>query len=628
MAAMSAQTGTNGEGVSRETPLINEAQRPMWRLFGYLGRYRGRFGAGIGTSIANKVLDLMPPLLVAWVIDSIRGEPPAWIEAVVGVDAAPMAMASFLAVLAVLIFFGESAFEWMYRYAFLTLAQNAEHDLRLDAYNALQRREIEFFERHRLGETMSMLNDDVNQLERFLNTGFNQLLQVVVLFVFAGAVLFTTSWQLSLVGLLPVPLIVIGSFVYSKLIAPRYLRVRQTVGELLSRLENNLGGMPVIKSFTAEPFEAERVREASNAYRVANYEAIKYMAGYIPIVRMAIALGFAGVLLLGSYWALQGVGLPESQQIISIGELVLFSMMIQRILWPLTNISQVFDDLERARASARRTFGLLQTPPRITDPADPVDLNTIAGEVRFDDVHFTYHRGEAVFAGLSFAAAPGQTVGIAGPTGAGKSTLIKLLLRFYDPDEGAVRIDGIDVRDVRLTDLRRHIALVSQDVYLFHGTIFENIAYSNTDATAEQVIEAARHAQLHDFVEQLPEGYQTIVGERGIRLSGGQRQRLSIARALLKDAPILVLDEATSSVDTETEAAIQGHLREITAGRTALIIAHRLSTIRHADQIVVLRHGRVAEQCTHEELVERGGVYADLWHVQAGEVEQLTPADG
>jgi ATP-binding cassette, subfamily B, bacterial len=593
-------------------PRLPEAARPMARLFTYLAPYRGRLGFAVFASTANKVLDLMPPLLVGWVIDSLRGRPPGWIAGLAGtVD--PWSMAVVLAALAVGIFFFESFFQWLYQDGFMRLAQQVQHDLRLDLYEQVQSREISFFEDHRLGEVLALLNDDVNQLERFLNTGFNELVQLAVLFLFAGTVMLQTSWELSIVGMLPIPVILAGSLLYQRRVSPRYRRVREAVGGLASRLENNLAGILVIKSFTAEAFENERVRRASDEYRLANTAAIRLSAAYIPVIRMAIALGFAGVLLVGSYWILDGSGR------LSVGELVLFAMLTERLLWPFTRLGSTVDDFERARAAARRAFGLLDTPPAVRDPERPAALGRAEGEVVFDGVEFTYQRGGPVLDGVSFRVAPGETLGIAGPTGAGKSTLVKLVLRLYDVTGGAVRIDGLDVRDLALADLRANVALVSQDVYLFHGTIRENIAYTR-DVPLEEVERAARLAQLHDFVAGLPEGYETVVGERGIKLSGGQRQRLSIARAIVKDAPILVLDEATSAVDTETERAIQQSLRTLTAGRTALIIAHRLSTIRHADRILVLRDGKVAEEGDHDTLLARGGTYADLWHVQSGDL--------
>jgi ATP-binding cassette subfamily B protein len=401
--------------------------------------------------------------------------------------------------------------------------------------------------------------------------------------------------------------------------------VRAAVGDLASRLENNIAGITVIKSFTAEKFESGRVEEASAAYRAANHQAIRLSAVFVPIIRMAIAFGFAGVIILGGWLVIQGR--------VTAGNLVLFSMLIQRLLWPLTRLGTTFDDYQRAKVSASRVFSLLATPSRIADPAQPKELTRARGDVAFENVTFAYRTGSAVISALSFNVKAGEMIGIAGPTGAGKSTLIKLLLRLYDVNAGAVKLDCIDLRELRQVDVRKQIALVSQDVYLFHGTIFENIAYGSmyagTDAgpltpaaLREKVIAAAKAAELHEFVETLPQGYESIVGERGIKLSGGQRQRLSIARALLKDAPILVLDEATSSVDTETEREIQQNLAKITQGRTALVIAHRLSTIRNAHRILVLKDGALAEEGTHDELVERGGVYADLWCVQSGTLPQ------
>jgi len=598
---------------------LPEEERPMARLFQYLQAYRWRFFATTAASVTNKVLDLMPPLLVGWVIDSLRGAPPRWIASLAGTRD-PWSMAIVLSGLSVAIFFLESLFQWLYQSGFMRLAQTVQHDLRIDTYNRVQSREIAFFEEHRLGEILSMLNDDVNQLERFLNTGFNELLQVAVLIIFSISVMIPTSWQLSLIGMAPIPVIVWSGFYYQRRIAPRYRRVRQGVGGLASRLENNISGIQVIKSFTAEAFETERVRRVSDEYRQANFAAIRLSAIYIPLIRMAIVVGFAGVLLFGSYWILNG------SKIISVGELVLFAMMTERLLWPLTRLGSTLDDFERAKASSRRIFGLVDTPPAIQSPEHPVPIGRARGEISFDHVDFRYARGrgeEPVLHGMDFRIAPGETIGVAGPTGAGKSTIIKLILRFYDPTRGALRLDGIDLRNLALADLRHNIALVSQEVYLFHGSIRENIAYRDDDVPLEDVVRAAKLAQLHDFVASLPQGYDTPVGERGIQLSGGQRQRLSIARAIVKDAPILILDEATSSVDTETERAIQENLRTLTAGRTALIIAHRLSTIRHADRILVLRDGQVVEEGHHDDLLARGGTYADLWHIQSGELVAL-----
>jgi ATP-binding cassette subfamily B protein len=587
---------------------IQNIDRPMRRLFAYLRPMRGRMSASVASSITNKVLDLAPPIIVAWLIDSVTGNAPGFMSAL-GLSEM-FSQIVFLAILTVVIFGLESLSQWGYAYGFMTIAQNMQHRLRVDAYTRMQSREIRFFEEHRLGKTLAMLNDDVNQLERFLNNAFNEIVQLFVLLLFAGTVMTLISPSLAAIGLLTMPLIIFGSFKFSKLLEPRYRKVRESVGDVASRLENNIGGILVIKSFTAETYEAERVEQASEAYRKANHHAIKLNSVFIPVVRMGIALGFAAVIVLGGWWVMQGR--------LTAGELVLFCMMIQRLLWPLTRLGQTFDEYQRAKASAVRIFGLLETPAAVQDPEQPQPMTRARGEVEFDNVQFRYRDREPVLNGLSLRVKAGEMIGIAGTTGAGKSTLIKLLLRLYDVNEGAILIDGVDIRKLAQHDLRRQIALVSQDVFLFHGTIRENIAYPGVDVTDEQVTQASRHAQFHDFVVSLPDGYKTIVGERGIKLSGGQRQRLSIARALLKDAPILVLDEATSSVDTETERMIQQNLEQLTSGRTALVIAHRLSTIRKADRIIVMKDGKVEEEGHHDDLITHGGTYAELWSVQSG----------
>ena len=579
------------------------------RLFEYIRPQSRPFKRAVFWSICNKVLDLMPPILVAWVIDTVSGQTPAWIVSVIG-EHSPFRTAIFLAILAVLIFLFESVFQWAYQSGFMSIAQHVQHSLRCDTYKQLQHREMAFFENHRLGNTLSILNDDTNQLERFLNTGFNAFIQFITLFIFAGTIMVMTSWELALFSLIPVPIVVAGSLVYQRLIAPKYQAIREAVGQLTSRLENNISGILVIKSFTAESFELQRVQDQSDHYRQTNLNAIRYSTIYVPLIRMTIAFGFAGVLLLGSYWILSGT------TSLTVGGLVLFSMMIQRLLWPLTQMGVVLDDFERTKASAQRIFELLDTSSSIKDPDTPLPFPSDPLSIRFQDVSFWYDNQVPVLNHCSFDIQPGETIGFVGTTGAGKSTIVKLLWRLYEVTQGQVQINHIPVNQFKTEDLRQHMSLVSQDVYLFHGSIFDNIAYGKDDCSMDDVIQASKQAQFHDFVSTLPDGYHTIVGERGIKLSGGQRQRLSIARAILKNAPIMVFDEATSSVDTETEKAIQQNINTITQGKTAIIIAHRLSTIRHAHRILVLDKGQIKESGTHDELIQHQGLYYDLWSIQ------------
>ncbi|MBT5954024.1 ABC transporter ATP-binding protein [bacterium] len=590
-------------------------ENSMRKLFIYINRYKFHFWYSISSSILNKILDLMPPLLVAWVIDSVRGEPPLWMGKISFLNSS-LDMAIFLSVLGFFIFGLESLFQWMYQYGFMSLAQKVQHNLRVDTYSQLQNREMAYFEDHRLGETMSVLNDDINQLENFLNHGLSDIIQLAVLFLFAGYVLAVTSWQLALVGLVPIPLIIAGSFYYQKKISPKYATIREKVGDMNSRLENNLSGILVVKSFTAENLERKRVESASDSYKEANYQAIKLNSLYVPLIRTCVAFGFSGVLLLGSYWVLTDTG------VLTVGQLVLFSMLIQRVLWPLTRIGITLDDYERSKASVNRIFKMMETKSIVKDGNEILKIpkNKLMG-IMAKNVSFTYSNDRPIINKLSFNILPGETVGIAGTTGSGKTTLIKLLLRFYDSTDGDISLNGQNIRSLRVKDLRENIALVSQDVYLFHGTILENIAYGMAPNTKlDDVINAAKVAELHSFVNSLSNKYETIVGERGIKLSGGQRQRLSIARAILKDAPIMIFDEATSSVDTETEREIQKNIHRITEGRTGIIIAHRLSTIRHANRIFVLKNGEMIEQGTHDELLLKNSLYADLWKIQIGEI--------
>ncbi|UZR94966.1 ABC transporter ATP-binding protein [Chondrinema litorale] len=583
--------------------------RPMFRLFNYLKNYKGLLIFASASSIIHKMFDLMPPIMVGWSVDVLNKESPNWLIAMSGNDLFMQAV--LISLFFVLIFGLESLTEWMLKNGFLKLAQRVQHDLRMDAYRKMQEREISYFESNRTGNLIAMLNDDINQLERFLNDNVNQILQLITLFAFSGLALFGVDFWMAIIGIIPIPLIVWGSFIYQRIISPKYKRIREAVGELSSRLENNISGIAVIKSFTAEKFEEKRVADASLEYKQANYAAIKYNSLYTPTIRMLIALGLAGGILLGSWYIL------EDMDKISVGDIALYALMLQRLLWPVTRMGAIFDEFERAKASARRIFTLMDTPSEVTEKANAIDFGKAAGEITFNNVSFYYTEGIPVLKTLNEKLEAGKTIGIAGQTGGGKTTLIKLLLRLYDVKEGAILLDNHNIKDLSFHCLRSNIALVSQDVYLFHGTILENISYG-MNFSEEAIISACRKAQLHDFIISLPKGYDTIVGERGIKLSGGQRQRISIARAILKDAPILILDEATSSVDTETERAIQENIYQLVAGKTALIIAHRLSTIRHADKILVLKEGEIIESGTHDTLLEQKGLYAELWNVQTG----------
>ncbi|MCB9779650.1 MAG: ABC transporter ATP-binding protein [Alphaproteobacteria bacterium] len=573
----------------------------------YGDAHRQTVRAAVACSVLNKIADLAPPALIGMAVDIVVKREDSLLASWGIVDVTHQLWV--LAGLTVVVWGLESVFEYAFGVLWRNLAQTVQHELRLDAYAHIQKLDAGWFQGRSTGGLMAVLNDDVNQLERFLDGGANDILQVSTTVVAVSLAFFWLSPGVAGLALLPVPVILWGSFRFQKRIAPRYADVREKVAVLSGTLANNLGGIETIKSFATEDHEVARVREESQSYRLANRDAIRLSSAFSPLIRMAIVVGFTGTLLYGGKLALDGT--------MAVGAYSVLVFLTQRLLWPLTRLGTTFDQYQRAMASTTRVLDLLDTPVVLADGA--VDRVDGPGEIRFQDVSFAYPDGTAVLSGYDLTIPAGRTVAVVGPTGAGKSTLVRLLLRLHDVGAGAVTLDGVDVRDLRLSALRRSIALVSQSIFLFPGTVRENIAYGSPGATQAQVEAAARAAEAHDFIVGLPQAYDTVVGERGQKLSGGQRQRISIARALLKDAPVLVLDEATSAVDNETEAAIQRSLAR-QEGRTMLVIAHRLSTIRHADLIVVMDRGRIVASGRHEQLVEEAGsLYARLWAVQTGE---------
>ncbi len=591
------------------SPPQRSQQSVLRRLYAHFAPHHARIRTATLFSVLNKLFDLAPPMLIGLAVDVVVEREQSLLAGLGVVE--PRDQFLVLAVLTVVIWVLESVFEYAYQLAWRNLAQTVQHELRLEAYGHVQALELAFFEDRNTGGLMSILNDDINQLERFLDRGANDLLQVGTTVLVIGAAFFWLAPSVAWMAMLPMPVILWGSVRFQHLLAPRYAEVRTRVGDLNADLAGNLGGIATIKSFTAEGRELQRIRQASEEYRESNSRAIRLSSAFSPLIRMVIVTGFTALMVFGGYLALDGS--------LAVGTYSVLVFLTQRLLWPLTRLGETFDLYQRAVASTRRIFGLLDTTPSIVDGDESLALADVSGELRFRGVHFAYNDRAPIFEDLSLELQAGKTTAIVGATGSGKSTLLKLLLRYYDVQAGELLLDGRDVRSLRLADLRGAIGLVSQDVFLFHGTVEENIAYARPEAGREEVRRAAQLAEADGFIEELPQGYETIVGERGQKLSGGQRQRISIARAVLKDPPILVLDEATSSVDNETEAAIQRSLAKLARGRTTIVVAHRLSTIRHADRIYVLDRGALLESGTHDELVERDGAYAALWRVQTGE---------
>jgi ATP-binding cassette subfamily B protein len=583
---------------------------PLQRLFSYTRQYRSNVVIATIYSILNKIFDILPEILIGVAVDVVVNQKASFLARVGIVE--PKDQLMLLALITVLIWIFESLFEYLYELKWRNLAQNLQHDLRMEAYQHVQKLELAYFERNRTGNLLSILNEDINQMERFLNGGANDLIQVFVGSVMVGAVFFYITSQLAFLALMPIPFILYGAFWFQSRLAPRYTAVREAAGALATQLNNNLSGIATVKAYTAEEFEAEHIRRGSDAYRERNTEAIRWSAAITPVIRMAILAGFTVTLLYGGFMALNGE--------IGVGSYSVLVYLTQRLLWPLTRLADMSDLYQRSMASIQRVMDLLQTPIAIPYEGKHLSPASVRGELAFEDVKFSYENGgTAAIDGISLRIAAGTSVAFVGSTGGGKSTLAKLLLRFYEHQQGQIKLDGQSIGEINLQDLRRAIGYVAQDTFLADATVTENIAYGTHDIPQQDIIDAAKAAEAHEFISTLPQGYNTQVGERGMKLSGGQRQRLALARAILKNPPILILDEATSAVDNETEAAIQRSLDRLVVGRTSLIIAHRLSTVRYAHLIYVLDYGRIVESGTHEQLLAKGGTYAALWRLQTGE---------
>jgi ATP-binding cassette, subfamily B, bacterial len=580
---------------------------PLRQVIAYGANYRSATNQAIMASIANKIFDIAPEVLIAAAVDVVVQKQQSFLAKLGFVDITQQLLV--LTGVTIAIWVAESVSQYIATRLWRGLAQNIQHEMRLAAYGHLQEMDLAFFENSNTGNLMSILNDDINQLERFLNGGANELIQLIVSVLAIGGAFFLLTPKIALFAMLPIVPIIVGSVWFQGKLAPYYAEVRDRAGLLNDRLSNNLGGITTIKSFTTEAYEQQQVSDSSEAYRQSNRRAIALSAAFVPLIRILVLAGFSATLLYGGFEVVNGN--------LSVAIYSGLVFMTQRLLWPLTRLGETLDLYQRSMASTRRVMDLLNTPKPI-DNTGTRSIDRVQGDVAFQQVGFAYAGNPPLFENLSLIVPTGQTIGIVGATGSGKSTISKLLLRLYEIQGGVISIDGTDIREFHTSDLRRNIGLVSQDVFLFYGTVRENIAYGMPNANFEKIQAAAKVAEAHEFIQALPQGYDTIVGERGQKLSGGQRQRISIARAVLKDPPILVLDEATSAVDNETEAAIQRSLATITKGRTTISIAHRLSTIRHAHCIYVMDRGRVVESGTHEELLAIDKIYASLWQVQLG----------
>ena len=576
-------------------------------LFNYALEQDTKVRRGIIYSILNKIFDLAPPILIGIAIDIVVEGSDSFIGNLGYSDRRQQLI--ILAVLTFIIWGLESAFDYIAAVTWRNISQDIEHSLRTDAFNNVLGLDLAFFENKSSGRLMAILNDDVNQLETFLDNGANRLVQTATTVLVIGGTFLYISPLVAVFAFIPIPIIIFGSLRFTNRIAERYTKIRNDIENLNANLSNSITGILTVKSFNREKKESERINLSSNEVKSANYHAIRLSAAFIPIIRIAILFGFTATLLIGGFLALDGE--------IKVATYSVMLFITQRLLWPLTELGVIFDSYQKAMASFRRIINLKNTTPTIDNGNEK--LTNFNKKIEISNLNFEYVKNFPVLNDISIDINKGQTTAIVGSTGSGKSTLIKLILRLYDSTAGEIKFDGKNIRDLELDSLRNKIGLVSQDIFLFEGTVFENIAYGNLDAKDEEVWEAAKLSESDKFINLLPNKENTIVGERGQKLSGGQRQRISIARAILKNPEILILDEATSAVDNETEAAIQRSINTLKEGRTVIAIAHRLSTIRNAEIIYVLEEGKVVESGNHESLLEINGVYSKLWSVQTGE---------
>jgi ATP-binding cassette subfamily B protein len=483
-------------------------------------------------------------------------------------------------------------------------------DVRSDIYQHLQRLSLRFYEDKQTGQLMSRTINDSELIERLIAHAIPDVAVNLLMLVGVTLVLMSMSWRLALLSMLPIPMIVLAMRGFAKYVRPAFRARQRELGDLNATLNDNLSGIREIKAFTREHMEEAKVRDHVIRYRDSMLHALRLMATFHPFVEFASALGTIVLIYFGGRWVLN--------ETLPIEDLVAFFLYLEMLYQPVRVLSQAWEGVQEATAGVERVVELMDEQPDVIERPDAIALPGRAkGAIVLRDVDFHYAQGNMVLESIDLEIAPGSVVALVGPTGVGKTTLANLIPRFYDVCEGSITLDGIDIRDLTLKSLRQQTSIVLQDVFLFHGTARDNIAFGRPGASEEEIVEVAKIANAHEFISQLPQGYDTMIGERGVKLSGGQRQRIAIARAVLKDAPVLILDEATSSVDTETELLIQQALERLMVGRTTVVIAHRLSTIRSADCIVVLKGSRIVEKGTHEELMARDGLYRYLNEVQA-----------
>jgi ATP-binding cassette subfamily B protein/subfamily B ATP-binding cassette protein MsbA len=576
--------------------------RSLFRVISYIHPYQHLAYATLLAAMLTTLMDLVPPWLIKVVIDDV-------------IKAGNLPLLKW--VIGALI--GAYLFKNLLNLARIrfnnTLEQKVIYQMRDDVYRALQNLSISYFDNRATGEMMSRVNSDVNNLERIIIDGVEAIVMATLTLLGISVMLFAINWKLALLALLPIPLLVLGASIFTRKVHRLYHQLRQKLAQLNALLQDNLSGIREIMAFNRQEYERGRFNKKSEDYCATQLKVARLWSFYSPGMIFLGSLGTVLILSFGAHQVVRGD--------MTIGELVAFLSYLALFYTPINQIHSVNHMLQHALASGERVFEIIDARPEVQEPKDPVTpasaLNgerKVLGYVVFHRVSFNYREDVPVLQEVDFEVQPGEKIALVGPSGSGKSTIIKLLMRFYDVDQGGITIDGVDIRRFKLSYLRDQIAMVQQEPFLFNGTVRENILYGDLLADQDRMIAAAKAARAHEFIVNLPEGYDTWIGERGVKLSVGQKQRLAIARALLKDPPIIILDEATSNIDTETEAKIQEALENLIQNRTTFIIAHRLSTLKHVDRILVIQNGRVVESGTHEELLQLKGLYTTLYEAQ------------
>jgi ATP-binding cassette subfamily B protein len=581
----------------------------MKYLLVYIKVWKGRVLFASLYSAINKIFDIAPEVLIGVAVDLVVKKNDSFVASL-GFQSIDSQVA-FIGGITFLIWALESLFEYLYMIEWRGLAQSVEHDLRVRTYDHAQRLDLDWHEKQSIGNITAILNDDINQLERFLNNGVNQIIQISVSTIIIGLIFFYISPLIATIAIIPVPIIFLISLFFQKKLSPKYKNIREKVGILNSIIVNNLMGIKVIKSFMTFEIEKVNLGERSKEYQQENINAIAISSAFNPLIRMGVLAGFLGTMLIGSYMALNGT--------LEVGSYSVLVFLTQRFLWPFTSLSVLIDDFERSMASCNRIFTMLESQIRIKNKPNSISPESMNYDIRFKDMSFGYDPATPLFEKLNLSIPYGSSIGLVGDTGSGKTTIAKLLLRLYEPNGGDIYIGDHSISDLDIKFLREKVGIVSQESFLFNASIIDNITYGVEDARVEDIEKTIEQSQCKEFIEKLPQGLETIVGERGQILSGGQRQRISIARTLMRKPDIIIFDEATSSVDNKTEQLIQRAIFEIIKERTSIIIAHRLSTIRNCKNIFVLNQGKIIEEGNHDELIaDPNSYYLKLWNIQTG----------